>query len=81
MSKLISITNDATETFDEQLFSEFMEMVPVWDYANISRENYLSLSHDDKEKIIRQYYSDMKARSNGKFGPTYCLLCLWDKLG
>ena len=76
MSKLISITNNATETFDEQLFSEFMERVPVWDHANISRENYLSLSHDDKEKIIRQYYSDTKARSSGKFGPIYCLLCL-----
>ena len=56
MNKLISITNNATKTFDEQLFSEFMKRVTIWDYVNISRENFLSLSHDDKEKIIIQYY-------------------------
>ena len=78
MNKLISITNNATKTFDKQLFSEFMKRVTIWDYANISRENYLSLSHDDKEKIIRQYYFDIKARSGGKFEPIYCLFCLWN---
>ena len=51
-------------------------LVAVWDYPNISRESYLSLSYDNKEKIIRQYYFDMKARSICKFGPIYCLLCL-----
>ena len=53
-----------------------MKKVTVWGYANINKESYISLSHDDKEKIIRQYNFDIKARSSGKFGPIYCLLCL-----
>ena len=44
-----------------------MKKVPVWDYANISKENYLSLSYEDKEKIIKQYYFDMKSQSGGLY--------------
>ena len=44
-----------------------MNKVVVWDYASITRESYLALSHDEKEKLIRRYYSDMKSRSSGKF--------------
>ena len=76
MDKLITLADNVTETINEKLFGEFMKTITVWDYANISKENYLSLFHDDKEKIIRQYYFDMKARSSGKFGPIYCFLCL-----
>ena len=50
-----------------------MKKLIVWDHANISKESY------DKEKIIRKYYVDMKARGSVDFGPIYCLLCLWDK--
>ena len=53
-----------------------MKKVTVWGYVNINKESYLSPSHDHKEKIIRQYNFDIKARSSGKFGPIYCLLCL-----
>ena len=45
-------------------------------YTNISGESYLSVSHNDKYKISRQYYFDMKTRNRGKFGTIYCLLCL-----
>ena len=81
MDKLISIANNASETLYEELFGEFMKKVTLCDYTNISKGSYLSLSHDEREKIIRQYFFDMKARSSGTFGPIYCLLCLWDKLG
>ena len=52
MNNLIKIVDNTSETLDEQLFGRFMK-VTVWDYANISKENYLSLSYDNKEKIIR----------------------------
>ena len=68
MNKIISIADNATETLDEKLFGGFMKKVTVWNYANISKQSYFSLSHD-----TRQYYFDMKPRSSGKFGPIYCL--------
>ena len=37
-----------------------MKKVTVWDYASITTDSYLALSHDEKEKLIRSYYSDMK---------------------
>ena len=52
MNNLIKIVDNTPETLDEQLFGQFMK-VTVWDYANVSKENYLSLSYDNKEKIIR----------------------------
>ena len=76
MDKLINIANNASETLYEEFFGEFMKKVTLCDYANISKESYLSLSHDDREKIIRQYFFDMKARSSVTFGPIYCLLRL-----
>ena len=76
MGKLITIANNAIENLDDKVFGKFMKKVTVWGYANINKESYISLSHDDKEKIIRQYNFDIKARSSGKFGPIYCLLCL-----
>ena len=76
MDKLINIANNASETLYEEFFGEFMKKVTLCDYANINKESYLSLSHDDREKIIRQYFFDMKARSSATFGPIYCLLRL-----
>ena len=76
MDKFISTVDNTSKTLDGKLFGEFTKKLTVWDYPNINRESYLSLSHDDKEIIIRQYYFDIKARSNCKFGPISCLLCL-----
>ena len=43
-----------------------MKKFPVWDYSNISKENYLSLSYRDKEKIVMQYYFDIESRSDSE---------------
>ena len=75
------------------IIKSFMKKVPVWNYANLNKEDYLTtfiynflfiiirLSYDDKEKIIKQYYFDIKSRGAGEFESICCLLCLWDKLG
>ena len=71
MNTLIKITENTSK-----LFTQFKKKVPVWDYANISKENYLSMSYEDKEKIIKQYYLDMKFRSGGESEFICCLFCL-----
>ena len=52
MNNLIKTADNKPETLNKQFFSQFMKKVSVRNYANISKENYLS---------------DMKARSGGKF--------------
>ena len=60
-NNLIGIADNTPETLDEQLFGQFVGKVNVFDCANISKENYLSFSHDDKKKIIKQYYFELKS--------------------
>ena len=48
MEKLINIANNTLEEFDTDLFGQFMK-VTIGDYASITRDNYLALSHDEKE--------------------------------
>ena len=43
-----------------------MNKITLWDYSCVSREHYLSLPKEEKEIMLRKYYADMKARSNGK---------------
>ena len=55
------------ETFDENLFIEFMKKVAIWDYFAISKQTYLAMSEKEKTDRISEYYSDMKSRqSTGK---------------
>ena len=52
------------ETFDENLSIEFMKKVAIWDYFGISKNDYLTLSVQERDKISK-YYSDMKSRKSG----------------
>ena len=68
MEKLIAMADNVQEGIDANLFGEFMKKVTVSDYSSITRDSYLVLSHDEKEKLIRRYYFDMKSRGgSGKF--------------
>ena len=53
------------ETFVENRFIEFMKKVAIWDYFAITKQNYLSLSEQEKRDKISKYYSDMKSRKSG----------------
>ena len=56
------------ESFDEKLFLKFMKKVAIWDYFAITKQNYLSMSEQEKRDKISKYYSDMKSRqSTGEF--------------
>ena len=66
MYKLTNMADNVQEEIDANLLSGFMKKLTVRDYASITRESYLALSHDEKEKLIRRYYSDMESRGSGK---------------
>ena len=42
--------------------------------SEISKESYIALSNFEKEKLIRNYYSDIKSRGSGKFDIFYFFL-------
>ena len=65
MEKLINIANN-TQEFEANLFGQFMKKVTIWDHASITRDSYPALSHDEKKKLIRRYYLDMKTRNSIK---------------
>ena len=54
--------DNAQEEINQNLFGKFMKNVSIWDYTSISRDSYLALSHDEKEKLIWSYSSNMKSR-------------------
>ena len=50
------------ETFDENLFLEFMKKVPIWDFFCVTKQVYLKMAEQEKREKISQYYSAMKSR-------------------
>ena len=69
VEKLINATmaDNIQEHIDPNLFGEFMKKVTVWDFASITRDSYLVVFHDEKEKLTRSYYFDMKSKGCQKF--------------
>ena len=41
---------------DKKKFVEFMQKVPVWDFAKISQNDYHSYSKEAKIDLIKRYY-------------------------
>ena len=60
--------------FHENLFQQFMNKNPVWDFHCISRDEYLHKSQADKEQLVLQYYNKMKIGEQITFNIFYCLL-------
>ena len=55
MDNLINMVDSTVEVnIDENFLQQFTSKVMVWDYN--SREIYLALSWNEKEKIIRDYF-------------------------
>ena len=48
-----------TQQMNEDLFKEFLSKNPVWDFDNISREEYIAKSNSEKESLIINYYNEM----------------------
>ena len=63
------------ETFDENLFIEFMKKSTIWDYFAITKAHYLTLPEEEKKDKISRYYLDMKSRKIG--GKTFLFFVLF----
>ena len=75
MDELINLVYSAVEVnIHENLLQQFMSKVTVWEYNSMSWENYLALPWDEKDRIIRNYYSEMLKRpQDGKIIYIFCL--------
>ena len=45
--------------FDQNLFKQFLQKNPVWDFHGVSREKYLHKSKAEKEQLVLSYYNSM----------------------
>ena len=63
------------ETFDENLFIEFMKKVTISDCFAVTKAHYLTLPEEKKKDKMSRYYSDIKSRKIG--GNLFCLFVLF----
>ena len=45
--------------FDQNLFQQFMQKNPPWDFHGVSTEEYLHKSKAEKEQLVLNYYNSM----------------------
>ena len=48
------------EQIDENLFKEFVLKISVWDFYNMSRDEYMTSSASEKEIENIKYYNEMQ---------------------
>ena len=48
-----------TEQMDENLFKEFLSKKLVWDFHNITRDEYTTKLNNEKELLVLKYYNEM----------------------
>ena len=65
MEKFISIVEGTSseisnvEQIDKNLFKEFLLKNSMWDFHNMSRDEYMNKSASEKEILIIKYYNEM----------------------
>ena len=71
----------SVEDIKQDLFVEFMNKIPIWDYYGVTRESYLALADAEKSEKTTKYYFDMKSRSDGKsLSSLFCFVWLLQRL-
>ena len=45
---------------DENVFKEFLSKNSLWDFHNMSRDEYMTKSASEKEILIIKYYNEMQ---------------------
>ena len=51
-----------TEQMDENLFKEFLSKNSVWDFHNMTRDQYTPNSNNEKELLVLKYYNEIVKR-------------------
>ena len=49
------------EQIDEELLKEFLNKMPLWDFYETSKRDYMNKSDDEKKLLILSYYNYMNA--------------------
>ena len=44
---------------DESLFKEFLSKNSVWDFHNMTRDEYTAKSNNEKELLVLKFYKEM----------------------
>ena len=59
--KMVDQTTEgsSTEQMDENLFKEFLSKNSVWDFHNMTRDEYTTKSNNEKELLVLKYYNEM----------------------
>ena len=67
MKKFLTMVEDTTSSeisninqMDENLFKEFLQKNSIWDFHNMSRNEYTIKSASEKQILIIKYYNEMK---------------------
>ena len=67
MEKFLTMVEDTTSSeisninqMDENLFKEFLQKNSIWDFHNMSRNEYTIKSASEKQILIIKYYNKMK---------------------
>ena len=47
------------EQMDESLFKEFLSKNSVWDFHNMTRDEYTAKSNNEKELLVLKFYKEM----------------------
>ena len=61
MEKLIALSESSPQmgNIDEAKFLKFMNQTPILEHFKMSQQVYLSLSTEEKTKMIKSYYLNM----------------------
>ena len=79
MDKLLELVDQpttaaaTTQEMDENLFKEFLTKNSVWDFHNMTRDEYNKTS-SEKQLLIVNYYNEML---KGKNQFSYFFICLF----
>ena len=80
MDSLLKAAQDfeqVTDEFNEKVFLNFMKQITIWNFYNISKEEYLAMSEQEKRLKISNYYSNMKSKDSSKFYCVFVFVCLF----
>ena len=78
MDSLLKAAQDfeqVTDEFNEKVFLNFMKQITIWDFYNISKEEYLAMPEQEKRLKISNYYSNMKSKDSSKFYCVFVFVC------
>ena len=81
MDKIIALSEkaatDSSEiVFNEEKFVSFMRECPIWDFVKITQSSYIAQPHEEKVRLISQYYK-LTSEGNSQHFCSFFRLFVW----